>query len=525
MKIGIGFPAIPIAALLLISAAFSALTYPGCPDAAASDFAVVPLLNYAMDKSVQEPLKMDFAKNPQGDVDVYFTQRYGKLRKYDGTRKSVVNLADFAFADGRGPSDRNSAGLIGIALDPGFGQNHWIYLYIGLDDEWRVSRFLVDGDKVDPGTERPIFRFDPGKATTHVAGDLRFDDGGNLWVTVAENEARDPSANTGSYLGKILRIKPMPVPDAGPAPDPGAGTTYQIPSGNLYPPGTAKTLPEIYVMGVRNPYTLALDPVRKGIAWGDVGPDGFGATEEFNFTTRPGNFGYPFWAGNQRVLEPGHGTPAAPTVTSPENTGLRNLKPAVPPIYAYNQACAVTGPIYHYDPSLRSGIKFPPHFDGKWIVGDFNHSWIDVLELDQAGDRVLGRTPFLALNAGDQLNKPLELRMGPDGALYVINYSGYRTWNARTGILRVEYHGECRPASTQAQVARTLAGGWYSRGLITIDAAGPHEMTVVDPSGRTELRRAGSGPAEYDLSGSLASGIHIIRIRTAEGSVERKIVR
>jgi cytochrome c len=509
---------------LMTAPVFSALTYSGCPDVKSSDFTVVPLVNNAMDKSIQEPIKMAFDQDALGNVDVYFTQRFGKVRKYDGAKKAMVTLADFAFTTTQVPLDRNSAGLNGIALDPNFKTNHWIYLYIGLTNDWRVSRFVVNGDKLDLASERPVFRFNAGKATTHVAGALKFDWDGNLWITAAENEQMDPSANTNSYLGKILRIKPKPFLDTGTPLVAGAGVTYDIPAGNLFLPGTVKTLPEIYVMGARNPYTIALDSVRKGVAWGDVGPDGFGETEEFNFATKPGNFGYPFWAGNQKVLEAGHGTTAAPINNLAGNTGLTDLSAAIPSIVTYKEACAITGPIYYYDGKLKSSIKFPPHFNGAWIIGDFNYSWIDAVELDKSGANVLSRLPLLAANAGGELNKPGDIQMGPDGALYIMNYSGFRTWNAQTGLLRVEYHGSCQPVATLPNLKLAQLRASFQGNIISVEQAGPHELEVRNLAGQLEFYRKGSGLAQYDLRDLLGPGIHLYKVTTPDGYLSGKSI-
>ncbi len=491
----------------------AALTYPGCADVKASDFTVVPLINNATDKSVQEPIKMAFDMDASGNVDVYFTQRFGKVRKWSGARRAMITIADFAFTAAQLPDTRHSKGLNGIVLDPGFKTNHWAYIYIGLDNDWHVSRFRVEGDKLDLATERQIFQFDGGgKATTHVAGALHFDVDGNLWISNAENEAESPSANTNSYLGKILRIKPIPFADGGAVPKPGMGTTYEIPTGNLYPVGTAKTLPEIYIMGARNPYTFSLDAKRKAVAWGDVGPDGYGQTEEYNLARKPGNYGYPGWAGNNKALKgQGYGTPAAPLNNQPDNTGLTTLPAVQLPLLAYNEACAISGPIYYYDASVKSAYKWPPHFNGAWIISDFNSSYIDALELDDEGTKILSRMPILAANAGGQLNKPGDVQMGPDGALYVMNYSGFRSWNAQTGLLRVEYHGDCHPVSN---VALTLPGPRFrlEGTRLRIDYAGRHRLSVADPLGRLESLQAGAGPAEYELGAGLAPGLHILRI-------------
>src|SRR3954470_20605317 len=78
----------------------AALTYPGCSDMAAGDFAVTTLINNAADTSIKEPTKMALATNDQGNVDVYFVQRYGKVRKYDGTSKTLLTLGNFNFPAG-----------------------------------------------------------------------------------------------------------------------------------------------------------------------------------------------------------------------------------------------------------------------------------------------------------------------------------------------------------------------------------------------------------------------------------------
>src|SRR5690606_20328748 len=117
---------------------------------------------------------------------------------------------------------------------------------------------------------------------------------------------------------------------------------------------TNKILPEIYVMGTRNAYTLSIDSVREAITWGDVGPDQFPnnstvpaqQSEEFNFTTTPGNFGYPYWVGAAdgginlaNAPLPAGSTPAAPVHNYASamvpHTGIDTLPPARPAIAPY----------------------------------------------------------------------------------------------------------------------------------------------------------------------------------------------
>ena len=80
--------------------------------------------------------------------------------------------------------------------------------------------------------------------------------------------------------------------------------TYTVPAGNLFPGGTGG-LPEIYVMGARNPYRIFVDKDRNDwLFWGEVGPDaGTAGTQgpvgmdEINLTKSPGNYGWPYFSG------------------------------------------------------------------------------------------------------------------------------------------------------------------------------------------------------------------------------------
>ena len=166
----------------------------------------------------------------------------------------------------------------------------------------------------------------------------------------------------------------------------------------------------------------------------------------------PGNYGYPVLLGRYQMKS---GIDAA-TPVIPDNTdwdgnapGLKTLPPAVAPIYPYRKSCAITGPLYRYDGDLNSSIKFPPHFQRKWFVSDFNgdNNKIKALTLDEDGKRVTGEE-FIP---GISMHGPLDIQQGPDGALYVNNYGGvWRASEANTGIVRIEYTGDCRPIASQA---------------------------------------------------------------------------
>lgn len=567
--------AVPLLWAAYAQAQLSAFSYEGCAPLVAADFAIDTLVRNATNPTVQEPLKMAFDRDEQGNVDVYFTQRYGRVQKYSGATGTTVTLADFAYETSavpvRNSNPTSTLGLHGIALDPDFRSNGWIYLYSTLgtgNSVWRVTRYKVDGNSLDVASGKIILQFSAPSSSQHMGGVIRFDKDANLWVTVGDNggntapasfmeENPFQAANTASPFGKILRVKPRPLADASAAPTPGAGTTYDIPEGNLFPSGSSQTLPEIYVMGSRNPYTLTIDSVRGGIGWGDVGPDvANGATlppasadparqaEEFNFTTTPGNFGWPYWAGNQVVVNTGGGTVSSPVNSRPENTGLTGLPPARAALISYGRDCAVAGDVYYYSGALGSTVKFPPHFHGSWLVGDFNKHWIDGVKVDAAGTQVQARARLFA-GAGTAetdylLNLPflsnpsgslLEQQFGPDGALYILNYNGYRTSTANTGLYRVRYRGTCRPGATslaQDRAIRLAANYRVERGVLTIDEGGAHHAEVRDVSGRVLWSQRGHEPARYDLRALLAErgareGVGILTVTGPSGRFTRAL--
>ena len=144
-------------------------------------------------------------------------------------------------------------------------------------------------------------------------------------------DARRSSGNTNDLRGKILRIK---INEDG---------TYSIPEGNLFPKGTEKTRPEIYVMGNRNPYRISVDKKNGYLYWGEVGPDadndsldtrGPRGYDEVNQAQKAGYFGWPFLLGIIiPIMQYDYATgtkgstfdPAKPINNSRNNTGCKRI--------------------------------------------------------------------------------------------------------------------------------------------------------------------------------------------------------
>lgn len=492
--------------------AWGAFSFPGCADLAATDFKAVKLV--VRSDGIAEPLKMALDGDASGNVDVYWVERVGDVKRYSAVSKKI-DLLGTLDAD-----SKYESGLSGIALDPGFKTNNWIYFYYASGNQtkfsFRVSRFTLNKttSALDMASEKIMLDIPAGYSKQHTGGALRFDGAGDLWITVGENQGGlDGPANTNDLRGKILHIHPTP------------DGAYTIPSGNLFPPGTPKTKPEIFVMGCRNPYTLSIDPLRKGIAWGDVGPDHQLDHEEHNFTTTPGFYGWPLFAGQNLPLMTGYNA-AAPVVV---NSGVSPLPPATPAIYTYHQSAAMTGPFYYYDQNSPSKIKLPPHLNGTWFVSDFDANWIEGVTLDAKGQSIVKKERLWTTIFGSTVKLPIDMQIGPDGAFYVIAYSG-GSWfaaDAGTSIVRIEYTGTCLPTSgvtnalirvPESQVLR------FSGRDVSIAVEGPHAVTVRDIAGRSVFSRAGQGHATYALGAIGKPGVYFLTAVTAQGTVSRKFI-
>lgn len=440
-----------------------------------------------LDSGLNEPLKIAFS--PAGEL--YYVQRRGTLQRYNFAREVSETVAALdVFSD-------QEYGLLGLVFDPGFEKNSWLYIYRTLPqgDTGRnvLSRFqLVDGELLKDTEQELLSMPVDGNANhraTHTGGDMQFDAAGNLWLTTGDDtepgdqsqtdqrpgknyrDAARSAGNTQDLRGKILRIKPN------------TEKGYSIPKGNLFT-DASEGRPEIYVMGVRNPYTVAVDDRTGMLYWGDIGPDGKAPTErgpmghdEVNRTDKPGNFGWPFIiADNRPYAYYDYATETAgefADVTAPRNpsrnnTGAKALPPAQPAwiYYPYDESKqywdlgsggrnALVAPLYYSDDyPQKSEIKFPAYLDGKLIISDFVRRWLKVVHTDDTG-AVESMTPLIH----EPLSAPLDMAYGPDGALYILEYgTDWFTGNDDAYLSRIEYYAGDNPPPVAVASADKLAG-------------------------------------------------------------------
>jgi cytochrome c len=415
------------------------------------------------------------------DGRLLYAERMGKVKLWtpDTKTSSVIWQRDVeARPNSSTPATGGAweAGLLGMTVDPAFDRNHWVYLYYSPKGgrEFRVSRLTLGGTPPALTDEKILLTVPVDlEVCCHYAGGLGFDGQGNLLVATGDNtigfesdafaptDYRDgrkffdsarSAGNANDLRGKILRIHPEP------------NGTATIPAGNLFPSGTPNTRPEIYVMGCRNPWRFSVDAKTGTLYFADVGPDapvplearGPAGFDEFNRTKTAGNFGWPFLLGDNKpyrqydfaTKQSGPAQdPAKPLNLSPNNTGPKELPPALPawmfypagqssrfPQFGSGGRSAAAGPVYHFDAALKSATKLPAEYDNCLFLYEWMRNWIVAVKLDANGERV-----ELKRFAPEQSFKhPTDLKLGPDGALYVIEFGTGWENNKDAQIVRVE---------------------------------------------------------------------------------------
>src|SRR5438067_9132418 len=168
-------------------------------------------------------------------------------------------------------------GLLGIAFDPNFATNHYLYVYYTVATSPihnRVSRFTAAGDIAAPDSHVVILELNNlSSATNHNGGAIHFGPDGKLYIAVGENANGANSQTLANLLGKVLRIN-------------SDGT---IPTNNPFF-NTAGARKEIWALGLRNPFTFAFQPGTGRLFINDVGQSTW---EEINDGVAGSNYGWP----------------------------------------------------------------------------------------------------------------------------------------------------------------------------------------------------------------------------------------
>ena len=479
-------------------------------------------VNGELQDTIKDP--MELAVAPDGRV--FWAERAGVVKMWKPDNKSTVEVGKIKVFDGL------EDGMLGITLDPNFTKNGWVYLNHSVPETSkdekgrksgiiRVSRYTLKGEQLDLDSEKKVLDITTQRdECCHVGGSLGFDGAGNLFVAIGDNtnpfdsdgfsphderpnrsawDAQKSSANMNDLRGGISRIHPEP------------DGTYTIPKGNLFPPGTPGTRPEVYVKGTRNGFRLSVDQRTGILYWGDVGPDaggfdpkrGPGGFDAVMQAKQPGFFGWPYSRGDNKAYakidfnaraqyptdkaaydkavkaakdkgepvpadlkkpvsytanEPVTFDPAKPINNSPNNTGIKELPPTQPAFVWYPNGpstrfpavnagggrTAMAGPVYYYDEKVKSPHKLPKEFDRTLFIYEWSRNWIVAVHLDADNNIAKdanGKARVERFCPNMTFKRPMDMELGADGCLYVVEYGTGWGNNKDTQIVRIEYTG------------------------------------------------------------------------------------
>jgi glucose/arabinose dehydrogenase len=317
---------------------------------------------------------------------VYVVEQGGRIVRVagDGSTSTLLDISDQVAAEGE-------QGLLSVAFAPDFQRSGLLYVdFTETGGDTRVVEYRsADGRSVDPDSRRELLAIEQPFAN-HNGGQLQFGPDGLLYIGTGDGgSAADPERNAqdlGSLLGKLLRIDPNPAGER----------AYSIPADNPFVdvPGAE---PEIFALGLRNPWRFSFDRETGALAIGDVGQDSW---EEVDLTSGPrsagANFGWSAFEGEERF------------------NADQEAPDHVPPVLTYANAdgdCSVTGGYVVRDPEL-------PTLYGRYLYADFCRgelrSFVADPDRPATGDRELGL----------QVTSPSSFGEDQSGRIYVASLEG-----------------------------------------------------------------------------------------------------
>jgi glucose/arabinose dehydrogenase len=310
-------------------------------------------------------------------------------------------------------------GLLGVAFDPNFATNNFIYVYYtgpGSPAHNRVSRFTAVGDVAAAGSEMVLLNLDSlSSATNHNGGAIHFGPDGKLYVAVGENANPANSQTLTNVLGKVLRIN----------------SDGSIPTDNPFF-NTAGARKEIWALGLRNPFTFAFQPGTGRLFINDVGQSTW---EEINDGIAGSNYGWSTCEG----------------VCAPPNANFRD------PLFQYGHGsssttgCAIVGGGF-YNPSVA---QFPASYIGKYFFADLCTGWIRLFDPsnDTAADFASG------------ISNPADLKVAADGSLYYLSIGS-------AAVFRIQY-SPALPGITTQPSSQTVTAGQPATFMVSATGSTP----------------------------------------------------
>lgn len=291
----------------------------------------------------------------------------GRIRVF---RDGALVSAPWATVPVTGGGSYAEQGLLGIAVDPDFLNNRFVYVYYTATSgtECRIARLQEAGGV---GTNLTVLTAAGALPSQlyHNGGPMVFGQDGCLYVATGDGLSGGNAVDMSNWLGKVLRFA---------VPGPSAVPSLVIPQDNPFP-GSA-----IYSFGHRNQFGLAVHPVT-GVLYQTE--NGGALRDEINRVVAGGNYGWPTFEGYETTPNPNF----------------------VDPLAWYQPTTAPTGMGFY------TGDHYPAAYRNAWFFMDYNQGRLHQVNLDAAGTSVLSQSIF-----DSHPGAGYAVTTGPDGNLYVL---------------------------------------------------------------------------------------------------------
>ena len=351
-------------------------------------------------------------------------------------------------------------GLLGVAFDPNFAANQYVYVYYTAATtprHNRISRVTANGNVAVPGSEVVVMDLDDlSSATNHNGGAIDFGPDGKLYVAVGDNAFSANSQSLSTRHGKMLRLNANgSIPSDNPTSFAGiAGTTS----------GANRA---IWAAGLRNPFTFAQNPGGSpAMLINDVGQFAY---EEVDVGAAGANFGWPSTEGE---FDP---------ATFPDFTRPRY---AYPHNGGTTTGCAVTGGAF-YTPATPS---FPAEYQGTYFFADYCSGWIK--RIDPTVVQGYPLQAAVAVDFASGISSTVDLKVWTDGALYYLA-------RGNGSVYRVQF-GASAPTITSHPANRTVSVGQSA--TFSVTAAGTAPLSYRWQRNQVDIAGAAGASSSYALS-------------------------
>jgi len=314
--------------------------------------------NYKVE-TVAENLEIPWEITFAPDGRIFFTERVGNLRVIENGQLNPDPVTSIDVGSGEG-------GLLGLALDPSFEQNHYLYLYYTYFEFPFTYNKVVRYTEKDNALTDEIILVDkiPG-AAWHDGGRLKFGPDEKLYITTGDAGNADSAQDLNSLSGKILRIN-------------SDGT---IPSDNPFSDSL------IFSYGHRNPQGIDWDPVTGKLVISEHGPSGERgfAHDEINVIEPGKNYGWPKVIGDE------------------QESDLIN-----PILHTGDETWAPSGASFYDSNNI-------PEWENKYFVATLRGTHLRMLDLDLEENQVISSEVIFST-----FGRLRDVSMGPDGSLYIL---------------------------------------------------------------------------------------------------------